>query len=375
LFTFFEQSDGVMSHLSNIINIVLQDQAANLPDVYREQAEELFLKLGKDTKVRASPDLEDALSHIMKSARDIDDNVFYAQKVADIYLSWRDKGLNSCAPTMSQIISGVLSKLGVDHNSRLGQVCIAAALLSDLPNENKFHSNAHFRDITLTALRLCTLQNDLSTDHRLNDDNICLVLIAALLHDFGHDGQGNAVDGVHEPMRLEQRAFSLAEPVLKLFDLTDEELNRIRIMILCTDVSYGPMALSPSRVLNKCYRYFYNDTQKPDISVEAYRFVADALLEDKTLCLMAMILEESDIFTSVGLSYEYAKMTTLLVAEETEILKGNASTLHGFIEMICQGLISTPAATFLFADTFAKVYAQASDDVQNNLDYVLSVQA
>jgi hypothetical protein len=143
-------------------------------------------------------------------------------------------------------------------------------------------------------------------------------------------------------------------------------------MILATDVSYGAQALSPSRILTRCYGHLFEGKDKPVVKAEDYKFLADNFLERKDLTLLAMMLEEADLFCSVGLSYDYAKMTTILVAEETEILSTKASTLHGFIEMICHGIMATPSARKLFKPTFEEIYKIASDDVRLDKDYAIN---
>lgn len=327
--------------------------------------------------------LSSEISLLSQSVNEIDDLKQHMRVIGDLYLSRRANAkANGDAKidipsSLTLFVIAIIKKLDMGDNERLAKALVAAAMLGDLPNHNPFHSNDHFRDITATVLRMCNVHNDLvnmgEIEHdALTSNDICLMLIAACIHDFCHDGCGNTLDGVHIPMRLEKRAFSMAQPVLKLFDLSDEELKLIEMMILCTDVSYGDKGYSPSRILNKFYKYHFEANDLPNITSDDYSHLADYLKDHKKTVLMAMMLEEADIFTSVGLSYEYAKLTTTLVAAETDILRGTPSTLHGFIEMICHGLISSPAAQFLFSEPFDKIYKQVSKDVHDNHDYVVN---
>jgi hypothetical protein len=257
---------------------------------------------------------------------------------------------------------------------------MAGAFMADLPNDNAFHGNAHYRDITATVFRILTSflqlhrkQAELAKDFPvLSHKHQALLLCAASVHDFCHDGKGNSEDGQHMPMRLEQKAYECASPILSEIGLSDADLHDLHLMILATDVSYGAQALSPSRILTRCYGHLFEGKDKPVVKAEDYKFLADNFLERKDLTLLAMMLEEADLFCSVGLSYDYAKMTTILVAEETEILSTKASTLHGFIEMICHGIMATPSARKLFKPTFEEIYKIASDDVRLDKDYAIN---
>ena len=315
----------------------------------------------------------------------------YTNQIGALYLLWRGytefaAGMNSKshirtlvsskiteAPALPALVMSMLDVLGADIDGRLAKIALAASILGDIPNAENFHNNAHYRDITSTIFRLITCADQLKeTKIQLDLDDKILMLIAACIHDYAHDGQGNMHGGIHLPMRLERKALDYSLPILKLFGLRDDEQARLETMILCTDVSCGPQGLSPSRILSKVYNFHYNHWPNPKIKSLEYAPLYQALMADEKTCLMAMMLEEADIFTSVGLSYDYAKLTTILVAKETKILSTKASTLLGFIEIICDGLIASPAACHLFSEGFEEIYIQVGKDVMDDIDFALS---
>lgn len=314
----------------------------------------------------------------------------YMHRIGDLYIMWRarighvEAGndaaiMEGYTPPMVCLMANMLENLGGAWEGKYARAAMASAFMADLPNDNPFHGNAHYRDVTATTFRILVAYQqlraakdlDCSLFPELDMKDMALLLCASAIHDFCHDGKGNNLEGRHVPMRLEQGAFDNAMQGLIAMGLDENDLHKIRIMILTTDVSYSAQALSPSRILTKCYGYWFEGKDKPVTNAEDYSFLADALCADNKLTLMAMMLEEADLFCSVGLSYEYAKMTTVLVAEETKILSTKASTLHGFIEMICNGVMASPASRKLFKSTFEHVYKNASEDVRKDRDYAV----
>lgn len=290
--------------------------------------------------------------------------VAQAEQVGSLYIQWRSEG----APSTTSLIFAMAECVGLDHDAPFFKPLIAAGVLADMPSENSFHSNAHYRDVLCTAFRLVMLHQKTSKpEAQVSVEMVALFLMSVAVHDFTHDGGGNVQkDGTHTPMRLEKQAASNAASILQHFDLGSENLEKLESLILGTDVSLDGRGSSPSRFLKSVYAYHYSGDGRPeDSGVEAL----DRLLDDKELCLLAMMVEEADLFTSVGLNYDYARLTTVLVARESGVLSTTASTLHGFIEMMCSGMLLTPAGQMALGSSFALIEKQAAQDVGNNVDY------
>lgn len=344
--------------------MIARNHYREVPEQYRETAAMCWVGMID----RFEADIERAAADVMRLAVPLAANESAAAtaRMGELYMKWREEGDD--APSIVAITACMAAYLEVGPDTKVAQTLMAGALLAGLPNDKPFHGNAHYRDILSTVFRLVTLHLYLQRMDEetavLDEEQCAMMLCAACVHDFCHDGRGNNLEGVHTPMRLEKQAFDMAEPVLRLFGLPEDDIVRIRTMVLTTDVSYDDTGSSPSRRLRSAYAYHFEGKKAPLLCP-----VLAPLKDDKALCLMAMMMEEADIYTSVGLNYDYARMTTVLVAQETKILSTKASTLHGFIEMICGGLLATPAAQHLFHDTFSRISTQAAEDVRLNVDY------
>ncbi|GEM_PF-1334644 len=356
--------------LGGVIAVLSKNDFGLLPPEHRADAAAIWGKLADCF----AKDIACAYSDVTGLAAPLEpqDSAQATRNMGELYLKWRDEGAE--APSMAALVAIMMHGLGIQGDSALAHTVLAAALLAEIPNDKPFHGNAHYRDILCSTFRLLTLhRHRASIDKDLYDlppETAALMLVAACVHDYCHDGRGNNIDGVHTPMRLEKNAFDKAEPSLRQFGLPQSELERVRVMILTTDVSFDDMGSSPSRRLRAAYAHHFEGKHAPKLCP-----VLVPLAEDKTLSLMAMMLEEADIYTSVGLNYDYARLTTVLVAQETKILTTKASTLHGFIEMICGGLMASPASRLLFNETFQAISRQAAEDVRANIDYARATPA
>jgi len=167
----------------------------------------------------------------------------------------------------------------------------------------------------------------------LNHDDILLLVTVAAIHDFAHDGNGNIVDGVHIPSRLENNAFNCAEPFFDAMGVNQNYKNMIKQMIIATDVSRGDMGRSPAGYTRDVFLAHIHD----NVSIVNAPGECHMLLESEKLTLMCILMCEADIAMSSGLDYEFSKEMTKLIAEESSVLQANANTLHGFMEVICHG--------------------------------------
>ena len=101
---------------------------------------------------------------------------------------WRDKGVNTHA----------IARYAIDYfefSPRLKQVLYRAADLAAEPSLHPYHNNTHF-------LEVFTLAATLGCRARLDKDSLALLLTAALVHDYHHDGKGNQ----GQKLRLEKIA-------------------------------------------------------------------------------------------------------------------------------------------------------------------------
>lgn len=246
----------------------------------------------------------------------------------------------------------------------------AAACLGEIPNECKYHNNRHFRKVLLQTLRLIHVHNDIykDTERALTEKEVILLMIAGSIHDLGHDGLGNTVQGIHKPNRLELQSFLLAEPYLKTAGLNKpEDLDTLKIMILCTDVSPLNSKNNPVNQAKAAYHHHFLETQ--NLKLELHDSLK-RLETDPKLAMMSLLLHEADIATSAGIDYETTKQET--VAFRKEIEKNDACPEHilDFMNYVCKRQFLTEAGQHLFGANMARIYALAEADFKaGNLMY------
>lgn len=220
-----------------------------------------------------------------------------------------------------------------------------AALIASLPSHLKFHNHHHTREVITLAM---LMSKDLSADARRE------IFIASCIHDFGHDGQGNRRGARHLQQRLERRALDLAEPFLKAAGISDAAWQRVRVMVLATDVSKDDAdAVSPAEWMRRALSGGDATGCPPELL---------PLFSDASLAHQAAILEDADLGTSAGLPYDHASRMTALIADETGVLAPNPQTLIGFLDHICHGAFLTREALELFGDNITALRARAEDE-------------
>jgi hypothetical protein len=170
-----------------------------------------------------------------------------------------------------------------------------------------YHHRRHLCEVMLTANFLAQLQ-------KMSALECAEVVLAALVHDYGHDGKPNG----REPFRLERQSVWLAEPMLEAAGLSDAQIKRIAGLVLATDIANGHRVAIAAHV-SHCTR----DTSAPGAgAVAADGHVRGEAPELAVLrcepraALQALVLCEADVLPSVGLTVEHAvKLQQDLAAE------------------------------------------------------------
>jgi hypothetical protein len=304
-------------------------------------------------------------------AGEILDESELSRHYGDMYLRWRKDG----APS-NLCLSLVFAKaLEVQEQTTEEELLIAAALISMIPLKNAFHSNAHLRDVTTTLFMLCQWMYDAQSKRNtqvsdlpdLEAEDFAALITSGFIHDFLHDGKGNSPSGTHVPMLLESKAANEAIALLKAADirLTHSQEQMITLSVLSTDVTADARGYSPSRYVHNNYDMHFKGKAPSQWDIDALK----AFRNGPKMCLAAMLLEEADLFTSAGLNYDYARFSTVILGTENDRLETDASTLHGFLEMICGGLLTTPAGKALLTKTHLEILNEAGKDAAQKVDF------
>ena len=284
----------------------------------------------------------------------------WGSALADQFMIWRE----DIPPTLPALLPMICEHFEIDDHHPLINVALAACILGETVHDNAFHNTHHFREVLLITIRLCALWNDIANDadDRFFAADILLLVTAAAIHDFTHDGKTNIRDGKHTPSYLEKRAVLEASPFLKAAGISDSDLALVEHLVIATDVSVDENGQSPAKSVQTYARKHMNGAITSDETVSPYQ-------KNPKLCLMALILTEADIAPSTGLSYDFSKILTRLVAAENNGLTPTAKTLYGFIMAISKDRYTSPATRHLMMESLTKISMEASLDSENQVSY------
>jgi hypothetical protein len=162
----------------------------------------------------------------------------------------------------------------------------------DLP----YHNRQHTCEVMLCS-RYLALTLDLAPQATLE------IILAALFHDYRHDGNGRS----HVPFRLERHSINLALPHLQAAGLHPAQCRKLTALVLATHPAAGvPVALA---------HYHHHRRQGPPPAAPAYAPELAALdtLGDATHALTLCL---ADVLPSLGLTIEHALHLQEKLAQE-----------------------------------------------------------
>lgn len=231
-----------------------------------------------------------------------------------------------------EILPALFSNIYFFSETDKAIISVAAKIASE-PNDAAYHSNAHFLDVTAGSIMLGyhAHQNNLIDDHQY-----ALLITAAFIHDYAHDGIGNA----GEQFKLEQRAFEQSKDRLCVAGASNTDLAIIEAMILSTDVSRDykdNTSRSPADTLKE-----YIVAPGPQLLKQNILHPRLKILHDLNITELAQMLQDADVGT-VMCDPHYHDMLGLLVAREEGRVKPDANsydragTLDFFIPKIMHG--------------------------------------
>lgn len=322
--------------------------------------DEVFLEALDLCVSDTNQEINDILFNLLFS-RDDEQNI--GDSISHHFRLWRVNG----APQIGQILSLLCDHFSVPDNHYLIQSALVSCVLASIPTNNPYHNNNHFFEVIAMCVYLSVVHNDLTRApaERLSVDEVLLLFIAACIHDFAHDGQGNIVDGIHIPSRLEKRSLAKAKPYLMKVGMPEDDFAKIEMMVMCTDVSRNAQGRSPAGILRDISLAHQHD----NVSVVNVDDFYAPIIESKKLSLMGILLADADIAMSSGLNYEFSKEMTKLVAQESSVLQPTANTLKGFMQVICHGGYLSRAAQVTLGQNFQAILLDAESDAEKGVLY------
>jgi hypothetical protein len=184
----------------------------------------------------------------------------------------------------------IAAELGGTLDPALDRACTAVASVIDADavafDRQPYHNRQHFCEVALTAHILCRLD-------RLGVGATQFVLLAALIHDFVHEG------GVHAAFRQERASVDRVRPLLETAGLDTPQLGRMTALVLATDWSCGTGFMAAA-----CKAHEQGILSAAVVPAEAPELAA--LSADPELAKLARILCEADILPSIGLGFAHA---------------------------------------------------------------------
>ncbi len=316
-----------------------------------------------DVKSHFKTDL-DTLDQYFMFAYDAEDNVqdltdLNAQFLRYLYMMDRPVSLVSLA------VHG-LEQVTQDCPKDLQAAVLIAGVLGETEHDFDYHSNMHFRSVLIQTIRMIKVHNKIyaETKREFNDAQCALLIIAACIHDLGHDGKGNTLHGVFQQWRLELQSYEYAEPYLRAAGLDDGAyLNALKTILLCTDVNPLDDPRSPMSQMKAAYRFHFLGEKEKVETLNLFDEI-DILEDDSSLTIMALVLHEADVATSAGLTYAISKFETIKYHREFGIHPALPSSLLNFLNRVCQRKMLSDAGQHLYGANLARIIALAEADVE-----------
>jgi hypothetical protein len=194
--------------------------------------------------------------------------------------------------------------------------------------DNAYHNGRHFCEVLLSTVAVAALAG-------LTQREKALVHLAALVHDFHHDGQANDT-----PYRLEKLAVEKTRPYLQRAGMSPPEQEIVSSLILATEIDTGVMFARHCHAENDAALRL----MPPNVQTEL------ALLEqDPRVALQAMVLSEADILPSVGLTIPHADIVSTRLEEEW----GKALSPQSKIDFIDHFVDELKVAAFFMPNVYA----------------------
>lgn len=181
----------------------------------------------------------------------------------------------------------------VNETDALHRVCLSLAHNQDAgigsDPQVGYHNVQHVSEVLLAAHFIGLLLELPKKQHHL-------LLLAALAHDYDHDGGVNGERRFH----LERHAINQVSPCLQAEGVLPDTQQQLAAMILTTEIVHGlPFARA-------WFHTWFNGAEAPDLALPAPELAC--LTTDSTTTYLAIALSEADALASVGLGRSYAEL-------------------------------------------------------------------
>lgn len=274
----------------------------------------------------------------------------YARQFAD----WRDQ-----PPAMAGVLLAAADKLGIDAGEPAMVAAALASFAADVPLNNAYHDNSHFREVTTMMAVYCNVNQQLAAQGyegavALSGSDMAKCILAAMGHDLMHDGTGNTVNGVHTQYRLEDRAIAAIQPFMELAGMSEADRAEVETMIRVTDVSAPKGELSPHKILRKL------------VAGEAVEVPQElqALKGDPRLRTMAALMSDADLAPSAATNYITSRKQLQRVSAENPALPATDASLSGFLSFVVEKEFTSAAGKVHSQGTLDDICKKTADRLE-----------
>ncbi len=223
-------------------------------------------------------------------------------------------------------------------------------------NDSGYHNSQHTFEVLYAAHTLILLKarsgKALSPEARLT------LLLAALIHDWHHDGSEHS-DGY---FRLENLALAAARPYLA--DLTPEQLQRIELIVRATDSS-GPHGFARQVYEANLHRLsdagLEDEPSFPDLP-EGMDTLAELLKNEQAETVeLAVLLNDASLLPAAGLTPDYAAVHSQRLRDEWAHPVGHSDFVRFVARTLSRPLRPTDSPDLLAGLSSSQVLAFSSE--------------
>lgn len=208
--------------------------------------------------------------------------------------------LETLSGPMQWTLAGIGQSAAWDGSTALTAVLAEIASKVDageLASPVPYHNRVHSCEVALAAHFLGQFLG-------LSPERHTELIVAAVIHDLGHDGSIN--DG--EPFRLERASLQTARPYLLRADMSAEALERLCALLLATDIVHG---------LPRVRAWFrYHEGLGPKPTGPEPDSALERMADAPDLARSAVLLTEADALASAGLTTQRSALQEQRLAAE-----------------------------------------------------------
>ena len=296
------------------------------------------------------------------------DTAGYGERAAEIFNNW-DNG-NSW-PSLAALQAFAFEQFNLPLDGTPARAALMAAVLAEVPNDLLYHGNAHYRKVMFHTIRLLATQIDGNFPYQplLYSEDLMRLLVAAAIHDLGHEGGDNLRNGIYMPGYMEQKSYDHARGYFEALSLDPDFARDVEALVFCTDITFIAGDNSPCVRMKKIYRHFFLGGLGDGGEIENMLIGKLRRFEDNPrLSIMAMLLHEADIATSAGMTYETSKIETVKIMGECNLDIAGPGAFLKFMKEQLGGSMVTPAAQQLFGAQMEEIMRQASADLASGVE-------